>query len=72
MRDMPILINGDVPVCRENLSAIKGEKKDILGNVFADSLENIWQNGDKYYKEQCMKKYEGICAGCDEYYTYNF
>jgi len=72
MRDMPILINGDVPVCRENLSVLKGEKKDMLGNVFADSFEKIWQNGGKYYKEQCVKKYEGICAGCDEYYTYNF
>jgi spiro-SPASM protein len=72
MRDLPVLINGDVPLCRENLSVLKGEKKDILGNVFADSLETIWQNGDKYYKEQCVKKYTGLCAGCDEYYTYNF
>jgi spiro-SPASM protein len=72
MRDLPVLINGDVPLCRENLSSLKGEKKDVLGNVFADSLETIWQNGDKYYKEQCGKKYESICSGCDEYYTYNF
>jgi len=72
MRDLPVLINGDVPLCRENLSVLKGEKKDILGNVFSDSLETIWQNGDKYYKEQCGKKYTGLCAGCDEYYTYNF
>jgi spiro-SPASM protein len=72
MRDMPILINGDVPLCRENLSVLKDEKKDILGNVFADSLEDIWQKGDKYYREQCMKKYAGLCAECDEYYTYNF
>jgi spiro-SPASM protein len=72
MRDIPILLNGDVPLCRENLPVLKGGKKDILGNVFADSLESIWQNGDKYYNEQCMKKYTGLCAQCDEYYTYNF
>jgi len=72
MRDMPVLINGDVPLCRENLPVLKGEKKDILGNVFADPLEDIWQKGEKYYREQCMKKYEGLCAECDEYYTYNF
>jgi len=71
MRDMPVLIDGDVPLCRENLSVLKGEK-DILGNVFADSLEDIWKKVDNYYGEQCMKKYEGLCAGCDEYYTYNF
>jgi len=72
MRDMPVLLNGDVPLCRENLPALKGEKKEILGNAFTDSLESIWQNGDKYYKEQCMKNYAGLCADCDEYYTYNF
>jgi MoaA/NifB/PqqE/SkfB family radical SAM enzyme len=72
MRDMPVLINGDVPLCKENLSALKGEKKGILGNVFADSFESIWQNADTCYKEQCMKKYKGLCAECDEYYTYNF
>jgi spiro-SPASM protein len=72
MRDMPVLLNGDVPLCKENLSVLKGEKKDILGNIFADSLESIWQKGDKYYREQCMKKYTGLCAECDEYYTYNF
>ncbi|WP_461256933.1 spiro-SPASM protein [Treponema sp. R80B11-R83G3] len=72
MRDMPVLINGDVPLCRENLSVFKDEKNDILGNVFADPLEDIWQKGDKYYREQCVKNYAGICAGCDEYYTYNF
>ncbi|WP_461252422.1 spiro-SPASM protein, partial [Treponema sp. R8-4-B8] len=71
MRDMPVLINGDVPLCRENLSVLKGEK-DILGNVFADSLEDIWQKGDKYYGEQCVKNYAGLCAECDEYYTFNF
>jgi spiro-SPASM protein len=72
MRDMPILLNGDVPVCRENLSVLKDDKKDILGNVFADSLESIWRKGDKYYMEQCVKNYAGLCAECDEYYTYNF
>jgi len=72
MRDMPVLIDGTVPLCRENLSALKGEKKEILGNVFTDSLENIWRNADGYYREQCVKNYSGLCADCDEYYTYNF
>jgi len=72
MRDMPILINGDVPLCRENISVLKGEKAFALGNVFTDTLEKIWQNGDLYYKEQCKKNYNGLCAECDEYYTFNF
>ena len=67
MRDMPVLIDGAVPLCREDLNNGR-----ILGNVFADSLENIWKNGEKYYSEQCEKNYTGICADCDEYYTFNF
>jgi len=72
MRDLPVLLNGDVPLCKEDLSVFKGERNRILGNVFADSLENIWQNGCNYYNEQCKKNYTQICADCDEYYTYNF
>ena len=75
MRDMPVLIDGTVPLCREDLSVLKKQniKNDrILGNVFADSLEDIWKNGERYYIEQCNKNYTGLCAKCDEYYTYNF
>jgi len=73
MRDLPVLIDGTVPLCREDTSALKNkENKRILGNVFTDSLESIWQNGEKYYIEQCKKNYTELCAGCDEYYTYNF
>jgi spiro-SPASM protein len=67
MRDMPVLIDGKVPLCREDL--INGR---ILGNVFTGSLEDIWKKGESYYSEQCEKKYTGICADCDEYYTFNF
>jgi spiro-SPASM protein len=75
MRDMPVLIDGSVPLCREDLAALKGKNDangGILGNVFTDSLESIWQNAEQYYKEQCKKNYTGFCANCDEYYTYNF
>jgi len=67
MRDMPVLIDGTVPLCREYLDG-----KNILGNVFADSLESLWQNGQQYYREHCLKNYTELCADCDEYYTYNF
>ncbi|MDR1250738.1 MAG: spiro-SPASM protein [Treponema sp.] len=77
MRDMPVLIDGTVPFCREDLEALK-ERADgcpgprVLGNVWSDSLETIWERGERLYIEQCEKNYKGICAGCDEYYTYNF
>lgn len=66
-RDLNILINGDVPVCREDL-----KKETILGNIFTDSISDIWENGENIYKEHLNKNYNGICRMCDEYYTYNF
>ena len=67
MRDMPILIDGTVPLCRSDL-----ENKYTLGNAFNDSLENIWKNGEQYYNQHCKKNYTEICGNCDEYYTFNF
>jgi len=75
MRDMPVLIDGTVPLCREELSLLKEqncENSRGLGNVFTESLETIWKNGELYYIEHCEKNYTEKCANCDEYYTYNF
>ncbi|MDR3167611.1 MAG: spiro-SPASM protein, partial [Treponema sp.] len=42
LRDMPVLLNGDVPVCREDLAALRGQgAKPILGNIFSESPETI-------------------------------
>ncbi|MDR0641171.1 MAG: spiro-SPASM protein [Treponema sp.] len=88
MRDFPVLLDGAVPLCREELSALKGEGR-VLGNIYKDSLEIIWSRGEKHYAEHCRVSwqdkttgegaadserpaYPGICAECDEYYTFNF
>jgi spiro-SPASM protein len=81
MRDMPVLIDGTVPLCREQ---IVGNAQN-LGNAFtepsanagANALEVIWERGRRFYTEQAGqmpggKKYDSLCEGCDEYYTYNF
>jgi spiro-SPASM protein len=72
MRDLPVLIDGRVPLCREDLPALNGEDRRVLGNVFTERLETIWGRGGPYYENQGRKNYQDICAGCDEYYTYNF
>jgi len=78
MRDMPVLIDGTVPLCREQIA---GASAINLGNAFtekgANALEIIWERGQRFYTEQAGqmpggKKYDSLCAGCDEYYTYNF
>jgi len=76
MRDMPVLIDGTVPLCREQI-AVMNSGAINLGNAFTEPLEVIWERGQKFYIEQTGqmpggKKYDSLCAGCDEYYTYNF
>jgi spiro-SPASM protein len=72
MRDLPVLLDGRVPLCREDLSTLRGDNRRTLGNVFTETLETIWDRGLPFYDEQSQKNYRDICAGCDEYYTYNF
>jgi spiro-SPASM protein len=75
MRDLPVLIDGTVPLCREELSCLEGTPESggrVPGNIFNESLEEIWSHGEAFYEEHCGKQYTGLCACCDEYYTYNF
>ena len=73
MRDLPVLIDGTVPLCRENTNALKNKNdKYIIGNIFTDTLDKIWQNGEEYYNEHCKENYMEPCLNCDEYYTFNF
>ena len=66
-RDMPILIDGSVPICREDLS-----RRELLGNAFTDKLEDIWEAGNPLHLDHVQGKFNGPCAKCDEYYTFNF
>ncbi|MDR2516004.1 MAG: spiro-SPASM protein [Spirochaetaceae bacterium] len=76
MRDMCVFIDGRVPRCREDLAAIApaGGAADggILGNAFSEDLAAIWERGAACYQSHAGGDYPGICAGCDEYYTFNF
>lgn len=65
-RDMNILINGDVPLCREYIF------DNICGNILKDKIEDIWQKGLDTYKCHMNHEYKGLCKNCDEYYTFNF
>ncbi|MDR0759254.1 MAG: spiro-SPASM protein [Treponema sp.] len=80
MRDMNILIDGRVSLCREDLSVLGGNAASgnkfpgsvFLGSVFDEPLEAIWSRGEERYREHCSGRYKGICGECDEYYTFNF
>lgn len=73
-RDLCILIDGEVPICRESAFVIKSNKTDTVkcGNIFYDSLETIFNNGLLMFQSHLDKKYCTQCKACDEYYTFNF
>jgi spiro-SPASM protein len=66
-RDMAILLDGTVPLCKED---IRGSMK--LGNALEDDLSAIWESARGIHRSHLSGDYPGICAACDEYYTYNF
>jgi spiro-SPASM protein len=66
-RDMAILLDGTVPLCREDV-----QRSALLGNALREDLDVIWARGEKTHEAHGEGKYTGICARCDEYYTYNF
>jgi spiro-SPASM protein len=66
-RDMAILMDGTVPLCREDIRAsVK------LGNALEDDLPAVWESARGIHRSHLTGEYPGICAACDEYYTYNF
>ena len=65
-RDMFILPDGSVPLCREYIL------DNVTGNVFADGIENIWKKTVSLVNEHIQGNYSEKCGACDEYYTFNF
>jgi spiro-SPASM protein len=66
-RDVAILLDGTVPLCREDLRA-----DETLGNAFTDDLADIWERGGRQYARHVKGDLPGICGRCDEYYTFNY
>lgn len=68
-RDFTILVNGDVPSCRTCW------KDNIIGNVFTQTLEEIWHKTNQLLEDHINKNYCvncKKCEKCDEWYTFNF
>ncbi|MDR1626015.1 MAG: spiro-SPASM protein [Spirochaetia bacterium] len=66
-RDLCVLLDGSVPLCREDL-----HKSTLLGNLIADDIQTIWEKGGGFYRQHLCANHTGICGNCDEYYTWNF
>jgi len=66
-RDLSVLVDGSVPLCREDLG-----KDHSLGNALEEPLQAIWMRGESYYQLHVNGDYPALCKKCDEYYTFNF
>ncbi len=66
-RDRAILLDGTVPMCREDLRT-----ETVLGNAFTEDLAAIWDRGRGIYQGHVEGSYPPLCARCDEYYTFNY
>ena len=65
-RDLTILADGCVPVCREYMF------NNIIGNVFTEKLASVWERMTPYVLKDRNGQYDEKCRKCDEYYTFNF
>ena len=65
-RDMTVLTDGSVPVCREYLLDAS------CGNVFEEGLDALWKKMHPLAQEHINGRYPDKCGNCDEYYTFNF
>jgi spiro-SPASM protein len=66
-RDLYVLVDGTVPLCREDL-----KREHALGNAFSDGVAAAWSAGERRYAEHVGGTYGDICGVCDEYYTFTF
>lgn len=67
MRDIPVLLDGRVLICREDLA-----QEEAAGSLLAEDPLELWKKGEGLYREHLKQNYPGICGSCDEYYTFNF
>jgi MoaA/NifB/PqqE/SkfB family radical SAM enzyme len=66
IEDNCVFPNGDITIC----GWYDVNKYSIIGNIFKQSLEEIYSIKSRYFKllmEQNEKTYQGICKGCTIY-----
>ena len=70
-RDLSVLLDGSVPLCRECWAPGMPEGAAFLGNVFDEGLAAVWEKGEAWFLRHIERDYPEICGRCDEYHTYN-
>jgi spiro-SPASM protein len=70
-RDMSVLLDGSVPLCRECWTPEAPEGAVFLGNVFDEGFGVVWKKGEPWFRRHIERQYPDICGRCDEYHTFN-
>jgi len=65
-RDITVLLDGTVPLCAQDY-----ETKFVQGNVFKQSLQEVWEQGNTYFLDHVKGNYPPCCKQCDEYYIFH-
>ena len=68
-RDIVIRQDGTYAMCAQDLDGREGP-----GHTLSDgaSVSALWDAQSRKFTEHAQGTYEGLCANCDEYYTFNF
>lgn len=70
-RDLSVLLDGSVPLCRECWTPDTPEGSVFLGNIFEEGLAQVWEKGEGWFRRHIERRYPEICGRCDEYHTFN-
>ncbi|MCG6147448.1 spiro-SPASM protein [Leptospira levettii] len=66
-RDLYVNVTGDVSICKQN-------QPKIIGNLFTESLSDVWKKGQESFRHSFNGEHDKIsapCLNCDEWYTFN-
>ncbi|XDD46678.1 spiro-SPASM protein [Leptospira sp. WS39.C2] len=66
-RDLYVSVSGDVSICKQN-------QTKIIGNLYTESLFDVWQKGQDSFRLSFNGEHDKIpapCLNCDEWYTFN-
>ncbi|PJZ83697.1 spiro-SPASM protein [Leptospira harrisiae] len=67
VRDLSVSVNGTVSICKQN-------QNEVIGNLYQETLAEIWQKGLDFFKHSFNGEHDKIpapCLNCDEWYTFN-
>lgn len=76
-RDVAVLIDGSVPMCKHSLSRRRDDSSGrlryqaVAGNVFDEGLAKAWDGIGEWYEAHLASSYPEPCGACDEYHTFN-